>query len=280
MVSRSKGEKNITYEEAYVSHSDAQIIINTTPCGMYPNIDNVALDISRFKNVEAVIDAVYNPLNSKLVNSARKQGIKAVGGLYMLISQAAFAVEKFLESKIDCNSVENIYKKLILNKKNLVLIGMPSCGKTTIGKILAEKFNKEFIDTDEEIVKKKGISIPQIFEDYGEEYFRKLESEVIAEVSLKQNCVIATGGGAILNSKNIELLKGNGIILFIDRPLEKLCCTDDRPLSKNIELLKTRYNERYELYNTLSDVRIKADFDLETNIKLTEEGFLNEIFSS
>ena len=280
VVSRKKSETNITYEEAYEKHFDAQIIINTTSCGMYPNTDKTALDINCFEMCKAVIDAVYNPLNSLLVTNAKKQGIKAVGGLYMLISQAAFAVERFLDCKINIAAVDSIYKKLILMKKNLVLVGMPSCGKTTIGKSIAEKLHKEFIDTDEEIVKKSGISIPEIFENYGETHFRKIESEVIKEVSLKQNCVIATGGGAILNSKNIDFLKGNGTVLFIDRSLENLCCTDDRPLSNNIESLKKRFEERYDLYNASADIKINADFDIETNIKLAEEGFLNEIFSS
>lgn len=280
VVSRSKTETSITYEEAYEKHIDAQIVINTTPCGMYPNIDNSALNITDFKNLEAVIDVVYNPLNTKLVTDAKKNGIKAVGGLYMLISQAAFAVEKFIDCKISTNVVENIYRKLILDKKNLVLIGMPSCGKSTIGKAVALELNKEFIDTDEEIVKKAGIAIPEIFEKYGEEYFRKLESDVIAKVALKQNCVIATGGGAILRSKNIDLLKGNGTILFVDRSLQNLFCTDDRPLSQNRELLKKRYEERYELYNSVSHIKIDANNDIQTNIRLAKEGFLNEIFSS
>ncbi len=273
VVSRNKTETNITYDEVYKNHLDAQIIINTTPCGMFPNIDSVALDLSLFKDAQAVIDAVYNPLDSLLVTTAKNKGIKAVGGLYMLISQAAFAVEKFIDCKIHPKAVEDIYRKLILNKKNLVLIGMPSCGKTTIGKAVSEKLNKEFIDIDEEIVKKAGITIPEIFEKYGEDYFRNLESEVITEVSLKQNCVIATGGGAILRDKNINLLKGNGIVMFIDRSLDKLLCTDDRPLSQNKEALKKRYEERYDLYNTLADIKINADFDIQTNIKLAEEGF-------
>lgn len=280
IVSRSKSDTNITYEEAYDYHTDAEIIINTTPCGMFPNVYNMALDLNRFSKVEAVIDAVYNPLNSLLVTTAKNKGIKAVGGLYMLISQAAFAVERFIDCEISSSAVDDIYRKLISDKKNLVLIGMPSCGKSTIGKSVALELNKEFIDCDIEIVKKAGINIPEIFEKYGEEYFRDLESEVIAEISLKQNCVIATGGGAILREKNINLLKGNGTVLFIDRSLDNLLCTDDRPLSQNRELLKKRYEERYDLYNSLSHIRIDADNDIQTNIKLVKEGFLNEIFSS
>lgn len=279
-VSRKGGNGLITYDEAYNNHSDAEIIINTTPCGMYPNNDNAAIDINRFPNLCGVVDAVYNPLNSLLVTSAKNNGINAVCGLYMLVSQAAFAVEKFIDKKVSVSEVDRIFKKILCDKKNAVLIGMPGCGKTTIGKAIAESLSKEFIDTDDEIVKKIGMSIPEFFEKYGEAAFRKIESEVIAGVSLKQNCVIATGGGAVLNRKNIDLLKGNGIIIFIDRPLDLLITTSDRPLSSNRDLLKKRYEERYDIYLSSNDLIIKADKDLKTNIKAVEEGFLNEIFSS
>ena len=279
-VSRSKSDGVITYDEAYQNHTDAEIIINTTPCGMYPNCDSVAVDISRFAQLDGVIDAVYNPLNSLLVTRAKEKKIKATGGLFMLVSQATFAVEKFLDTKINDSTVESIYKELLNEKKNLVLVGMPSCGKTTIGKVLSQRLNKKFIDTDDEIIKKINMPIPEFFEKYGENEFRKIESEVILEVSKKQNTVIATGGGAVLNRKNTELLKGNGTVVFIDRPLDLLITTDDRPLSSNKELLKKRYDERYNIYLKSADIRIDAKYDLETNIKAVEEGFLNEVFSS
>ena len=279
-VSRKPSDEMVTYEEVYRNHCDAEIIINTTPCGMYPENDCVAINLNSFSNLCGVIDAVYNPLDSLLVTTAKKMGVKAVGGLYMLVAQAAFAVEKFIDKKVTVSEIDRVFKKILFNKKNAVLIGMPGCGKTTIGKEVAESLSKEFIDTDDEIVKKIGISIPEFFEKYGEAAFRKIESEVIAEVSLKQNCVIATGGGAVLNRKNTDLLKGNGTVIFIDRPLDLLITSSDRPLSSNRDLLIKRYEERYDIYLSSNDLIIKADKDLKTNIKAVEEGFLNEIFSS
>ncbi len=276
-VSRRGEEVLITYFEAE-RKTDTDIIINTTPCGMYPNIEGTAIDIDRFSNLSAVIDVVYNPLNSDLVIKARDKGIKAFGGLYMLVAQAIFAAEKF-GFKVKEEDFNRVYNKVLKQKQNLVLIGMPGCGKSTIGKRIAEKLGKEFIDSDEEIVKKMGISIPEIFETQGETAFRKIESEVIAEISSKQNAVIATGGGAVLNSRNIELLKLNGKVIFINRPLELLVGTKDRPLSQNREMLRQRYEERFDIYTSSADFIIDADNDLETNINNVKEGFLNEDFS-
>lgn len=270
-LSRNGGDGLITYEDAYKNHTDADIIINTTPCGMYPNIGASAIDIDKFPKVSGVVDAVYNPLCSQLVVTAKEKGIKAIGGLYMLVAQAVFAAEYFTDSVIDKSEIERVYNKLLRSKQNLVLIGMPSCGKSTIGKAVAEILGKEFIDSDDEIVKKEGISIPEIFERSGEKGFREIESSVIAELSLKQGAVVATGGGAILNKHNVDLLKGNGTVVFIDRPIDMLITTDDRPLSSSRELLEKRYNERYDIYCSSADVIIKAVEELEVNIKAVAE---------
>ncbi len=272
-VSRTSGEGLITYDDAIREHNDADIIINTTPCGMYPNIDGAALDIENFNNLSGVVDAVYNPLCSQLVVSAKEKGIPATGGLYMLVAQAVFAAEKFIDKKISDSEIERVYNKLLRDKRNLVLIGMPASGKSTIGKAVAEELNMEFIDSDEEIVKKAGKSIPEIFAEIGEKGFREIESAVLAELSLLQNKVIATGGGAILNQKNIKLLKGNGTIVFIDRPLEQLITTDDRPLSSNRQALKKRYEERYDIYCRLADIKVDAQGSLKDNIALVKEVF-------
>lgn len=275
-VSRSKADGLIDYNQAYSEHSDAQIIINTTPCGMYPDIGVTPINLENFKSLSGVVDVVYNPLNTELICKAHKMGIKCCGGLFMLVSQAVFAAEMFTGKKAEEKTAEKIYKSLLLDKKNLVLIGMPSCGKSTIGKAVAKILGKQFFDSDEEIVKDAKMTIPEVFENYGEEYFRTLESEIIAQLSAKQGIVIATGGGAVLNKRNIELLRQNGLIVFLDRPLEQLITTDDRPLSKNREMLKKRYNERYSLYCESADIRIETVEDLEHNINAVQEVFLNE----
>ncbi len=269
-LSRNSGDGVITYSQAEKLHSDAEIIINTTPCGMYPNIKGTALDIDKFPSVSGVVDAVYNPLCSELVRKAKKKGITAVGGLYMLVAQAVYAAEKFKGIKINESEIYRIYNEILRDKQNIVLIGMPSSGKTTLGKIIAEKTGKKFIDTDALITEKYG-NIPDIFKDKGEEYFRGLESKVITEVSVLQSSVIATGGGAILNPENIDSLKANGILIFIDRPLDMLITTDDRPLSSNIEQLKKRYEERYDIYCRSADYIINADGDIEENTKRIAE---------
>lgn len=261
-VSRKGGDGLLNYKEAEEKHNDAEIIINTTPCGMFPNIGESAISLENFSNLKGVIDAVYNPLDSKLIVDVKRRGIKAAGGLYMLIAQAVFAAEKFIDTKIDKAKIDIIYNEILKDKENIVLIGMPSCGKTTVGKELSKILNKEFIDTDILIEERYG-KISDIFEEKGEAFFRGLESEVIKEVSAKQSAIIATGGGAVLNPENINFLKGNGKIIFIDRPLDKLITTSDRPLSSNRELLEKRYNERYDIYCKSADFIVKSDGNIE-----------------
>lgn len=263
-VSRKGGEGLITYAQAQDQFYDAEIIINTTPCGMHPNIMGAAVDINKFSNLSGVVDAVYNPLCSQLVVAAKRRGIPAVGGLYMLVAQAVFAAERFMENKIDKSVIDRIYNEISRDKENVVLIGMPSCGKTTVGKLLADKLGKEFIDTDELIVAKYG-DISEIFREKGEKGFREIESLIIAQVALKQSAVIATGGGAVLNPQNVDLLKGNGKVIFIDRSLDKLITTSDRPLSSSREMLEKRYNERYDIYCQSADYIVKADGDIKDN---------------
>lgn len=255
-ASRTPADGYISYTQLYEMADRIDVIINTTPCGMYPNIGTSAVDVTRFKNLSAVFDAVYNPLVSKLVYDARQMGITATGGLYMLVSQAAYAVEKFINAPVDNNAVEKIYKDLYKSKMNIVLVGMPSCGKTTIGKALAERFNKAFVDTDEYIFTVDGRDIPQIFCEDGEIVFRQKECEAVFTIAKNTNSVVATGGGVVLNESNIDILKENGRVYFIDRPLELLITTGDRPLSSNRTDLEKRYNERYSLYKACADVVI------------------------
>ena len=275
-VSRDGREDCITYEMAAKLHSDAEVIINTTPVGMYPRIGVAPIDLNDYKNVEAVVDAVYNPLRSKLVCDARKRKINAVGGLYMLVAQAAIAAEKFLDTKVPDSEIDRVYRELVNLKQNIVLTGMPGSGKSTIGKLISEETGMTFIDTDEEIVKRENKLIPEIFAESGEQGFRKLEAEVIAEVSSVQNAVISTGGGAILNESNIDMLKENGRIYFIDRALEDIVATSDRPLSSNRADLEKRYSERYDLYCLRCDKQIKISNEAYSNMKIILEDFYDE----
>lgn len=255
VVSRSKG---VTYEDAKKYHKDARIIINTTPCGMYPDNESSPLDLEDYPAVEAVLDAVYNPLVTKLVASARKRGIKAECGLYMLVAQAVFASEKFVDTKYEDAIIENVFKDIFASKLNIVLTGMPGSGKTTVGKLLAKSQGRAFIDTDKLIEEKYG-AIATIFEKDGEQRFRELETAAVKEASKNCGCVIATGGGAILRAENVDALKSNGRIFFIDRPLEEIIPTADRPLARDVEAIKKRYEERYGIYNETADVVIKVN---------------------
>ncbi len=275
-VSRSKKEGFITYDEAAKIHSDAEIIVNTTPCGMYPNIGESAVDVRDFKNLCGVVDAVYNPLRSKLVLDARKEGIPAVGGLCMLVAQGAFAAEKFINEKVSDEKIMSVYKSLVLEKQNIVLVGMPGCGKTTIGKILSNELKMSFVDTDCIITEKTGKTPAELICEKGEKAFREIEADAVKEASKCWGSIIATGGGAVLKEENVSLLKQNGRIYFIDRALEAIIPTEDRPLSKNVELLKERYRERYPIYSSCADFRLRATNDAFENAEKIKEDFKNE----
>ncbi len=253
VVSRSKKENCITYEEAVSQHLDADVIINTTPLGMYPDCDARPIDVSLFPSLTGVVDAVYNPLSTNFVSDAKKKGIQAEGGLYMLVMQAVVAVEKFLDKKIPKETADRVFGDILASKENIVLTGMPGSGKSTIGKLLGiEGFT--FVDTDAEIVKRCGCSIKELIEKKGEKYFRDLETEVIQDVSANSSQVIATGGGAILREENVDYLKRNGKIFFINASLKRLQATEDRPLSDTYEKLKNLYSQRLAIYQSTADV--------------------------
>ncbi len=260
-VSRSAKDGAITYEELYEKHSNTEVIINTTPLGMYPNIFEQPVQLSRFSNLTGVMDAIYNPMRTPLVLEAKQRGIPAEGGLCMLVAQGVRASEIFLNTKYDENKLQSVFSKIKREKENIVLIGMPASGKSTVGKLLAEKLCREFVDTDALVEKKTGMTIAELFKQFGEERFRQTESEVVREIAAKTGAVIATGGGVPLKKENISALLENGRIYFIDRPLESLLPTDDRPLSNTKEAMIQRYHERYAIYTAAADVQVNADCD-------------------
>ena len=265
-VSRGKREGAIGYDELYEQHSDVEIIVNTTPVGMHPEVQGCPIDLSKLGSLIGVIDAVYNPINTALVQDARKRGISAEGGLYMLVAQAAVASELFLHKNgaASPENIEKIYAKITAKKENIVLVGMPSSGKSTVGKILSEKLGRRFVDTDEAITKRIGMSIGEYFERYGEARFREVECEVIGELATESSIIIATGGGAVLCPENVSALKQSGKIYFIDRPPSDLIPTEDRPLSKDRWALVKLYEERYSIYCEACDIRIDADCDADS----------------
>lgn len=267
-VSRNKSDGFITYTELCDIADSIDIIINTTPVGMFPNTDGCVINISDFKNLSGVIDAIYNPLNTNLILSALNAGIKAAGGLYMLVAQAAFASRLFTGDENVISKTDTVYKEILTGKQNIVLTGMPGSGKTTLGKKIAEELNREFIDTDELFERTFKISIPDFFKKYGEEKFREKETEIIKSVCDRQSIVIATGGGAVTQSRNISLLKRNGKIFFIDKELKFLQTGNGRPLTPDFEALQKKYNERLPLYIKSADKHLKLSDDLNSNLKI------------
>lgn len=252
-VSRKEKDGAITYDRAREQHSDAEIIVNATPSGMYPSVDGEPMDISCFHNLEGVADAIYNPLCTNLVLDARDMGAIGVGGLYMLVAQAVYASALFLGREADESVIDSVYERIAREKRNVVLVGMPSCGKTTVGKRLAELTGREFVDTDEEIVGRIGMNIADFFAKHGEDAFRKIESEVIADLVKDAGLVVATGGGAVLKKENVRAIKRNSIVVFVDRPLDMLVATNDRPLSSSVDKVKKLYEQRYDIYKSVAD---------------------------
>lgn len=275
VVSIEGEEGTISYDELKALHTDADFLINTTPCGMYPHIHTVATDIDAFTNLKAVADVVYNPLRTELVLKAREKGISAQSGLYMLVMQGIKAAEYFFDTKIDSNKAEEIFTTVLKRRENIVLTGMPSSGKTTVGTILAEKLQRPLYDIDKMIVERAGCEISEIFAEKGETYFRDLEAMVIAEQAAQlTGAIIATGGGAILRAENVKNLKKNGKLIFLDRDLELLTPTTDRPTASDKEAMKKRFEQRYDIYKATADVTVNGSLSAEEVAENVKKEFL------
>ena len=264
----------ISYQDAAALHNDCDIIINTTPCGMFPKIDDSPIDLSPFTKLSGVIDVIYNPLRSQLVLQAQEKKIIAAGGLYMLVQQAIAASEYFFDTTYSDDEADRIYKTILNKKQNIVLVGMPGSGKTTLGKKLAKKMNRNFYDTDVVITEKEGTTPAEIIRTKGEQAFRDIESAVCRELASEQGVIIATGGGAVLRKENVFNLKKNGLLFFIDRPLEAIKPTDDRPLSSSEDKLRQVYEYRYPIYTREADYHIVSDNILEHTIEKVLKEFV------
>ena len=250
VISRS-GEDNY---ENLDRHADAAILVNTTPVGMYPHCGESAVELNRLPRLEAVLDLIYNPARTKLLLDAQERNIPCLGGLTMLVEQARAASERFTGASIPLEKSNEVLKLLQAETQNIVLIGMPGCGKSSIGRILAKKTGRKLVDADSAIVDKIGMSIPEYFASHTEAEFRAVETEVLSELGKQSGLIIATGGGCVTQARNLPLLRQNGKLFFLKRDL-KLLPKAGRPLSQANSLEKM-YEVRLPLYRAFADAEI------------------------
>lgn len=273
-LSRSGRDGALTYEDAARLHADADVLINTTPGGMYPAVEGCPVALDAFPNLSGVVDAVYNPLRTNLVLQARSRGIPAEGGLYMLAAQAAYASALFRGCETSRRDIDLAYQTVRREMENIVLIGMPSSGKSTVGRALAERLGKRFADSDALVTERIGMPIADYFAQRGEAAFREREQEAVADLAATGGQVIATGGGAILRPENVTALRRSGRLVFLDRSPEKLIATADRPLASDREALRRRYEERYDLYCAAADLHIDGDGTVEETAQRIEKEWM------
>ena len=243
--------------ENLAMHSDCAILVNATPVGMYPKVGDSPVDLSLFPRLEGVIDMIYNPSRTKLLLDAEARGLVAENGLWMLVAQAKEASEWFTGHAISDDVIAAIHRQLKREMENIILIGMPGCGKSTVGKLLAQKLNKPFVDADSQIEAAAGMTIPEIFADSEETGFRQIETMVLSELGKQSGLIIATGGGCVTQERNYPLLHQNGVCIWLTRDLNKLP-TDGRPLSQSGKL-EQMYQIRKPLYERFSDYIVPND---------------------
>ena len=248
VISR-RGEDNYNNLER---HRDAELIVNTTPLGMYPNNGAQAVDLTAFPDCRAVLDIVYNPARTALLLQAEELGIKHAGGLHMLVAQAKRSSELFTGTRIDDAEIDRVERALMHRMMNIVLVGMPGCGKTTVAGIIGRMTGRPVQDVDTMIVQRAGITIPEIFAQSGEKGFRKIETQIITEAGAQSGTVIATGGGSVTRQENYALLHQNAVIVWLQRDIDKLP-RDGRPLSARADL-NEMFRRRAPMYSAFADM--------------------------
>ncbi|MBQ7288348.1 MAG: shikimate kinase [Clostridia bacterium] len=274
VISRS-GKDNY---ENISQHYDADMIVNTTPVGMYPNNLQSPIELQEFKNCRTVVDLIYNPLRTKLLLDAERLGMRSVNGLTMLVAQAKRAAELFTGTDISNNEIKKTVAAMQQEFCSLVLVGMPGCGKSTVGKRLAEYSGKIFMDTDDMVVSATGTDIPTLFATQGEAVFRKLETDAVLQATKQLGAVIATGGGVVLKEINCLALRQNAKVVFLSRPVDELA-TAGRPLSKDRKAVCELLAQRLPLYRAVSDFEVAVDKNPEVTCKKILEAIKNEDFS-
>lgn len=260
IISRS-GENN--YQNLDL-HKDASVIVNTTPVGMYPKNGGRPLDLKNFPNLEGVLDVIYNPARTQLLLDAEALGLPHENGLWMLVAQAKEAAEFFGKKPLSDDLIESVYRKMSAKMQNIVLIGMPGCGKSTVTALLAKKLGRKMVDSDQEIVKLAGKTIPEIFQEDGEEAFRILETQVLEKFGKESQLVIATGGGCVTRKRNYPLLHQNSNIFWLKRDLS-LLPTEGRPLSQK-HPLSHLYETRKPMYEAFADYQIDNNGSCEDTV--------------
>ena len=245
-------------------HYDARVIVNTTPVGMYPNTGTSPVEPEHFEDLEGILDVIYNPQRTQLLLDGENLMVPTENGLWMLVAQAKESAEYFLGKELSNQLISEIHHKLTVKMQNIILIGMPGCGKTTVGQALAEKLGREFMDADEEIIRLAGKSIPEIFAQDGEEAFRDWETKALISLGKRSGLVIATGGGCVTQLRNYPFLHQNGTIVWLQRDLAKLP-TDGRPLSQS-NSLEAMYGKRKMLYQAFADITVSNDGPLSNTV--------------
>ena len=262
----------VDYAALYAEHADAEILVNATPVGMYPKNGASPVELDRLPGVRGVADVIYNPEKTALILAAQAKGIPAVSGLSMLVAQAREAAELFAGHAIPAGRVEDIVSEIGAQTLNLILVGMPGCGKSTLGQAVAAALQREFVDCDAEIVRRAGKSIPEIFAQDGEGAFRALESGVLADVCRGHGLVISTGGGAVLRAENRDAMRQNGRVCLIRRALA-LLPRDGRPLSASEDAVARLWEARRAAYETAADFPVENDGTVEEAAEKIREGF-------
>ena len=262
----------VDYAALYAEHADAEILVNATPVGMYPKNGASPVELDRLPKVRGVADVIYNPEKTALILAAQAKGIPAVSGLSMLVAQAREAAELFAGHAIPAGRVEDIVSEIGAQTLNLILVGMPGCGKSTLGQAVAAALQREFVDCDAEIVRRAGKSIPEIFAQDGEGAFRALESGVLADVCRGHGLVISTGGGAVLRTENRDAMRQNGRVCLIRRALA-LLPRDGRPLSASEDAVARLWEARRAAYETAADFPVENDGTVEEAAEKIREGF-------
>ena len=232
-------------------HSDAELIVNATPVGMYPNNGASPLDLSLFPKLEGVFDLVYNPAKTQLLLDAEARDVRWANGLGMLVAQAKAASERFTGMSIPDSRVDEITREMERSTRNILLVGMPGCGKTTVGRLLSVKLGRKLVDTDALVEKMAGCTIPEIFASQGEETFRQLEHRALCQAAKESGTIIATGGGIVTRPENFAPMRQNSTVVFIRRPVEQLP-TAGRPISQSRDL-NDLYCQRLPLYQKVAD---------------------------